>query len=617
MQDVQPRDSQRPFEIGSAPISRRPALYAAAVTALLCTLFLLLLAVNLGTSMSWDEGHHLFDGYTILKHHDYCLNPEVPPLAKVIAAIPVLPMNLYEPVLQGRTSQMEAFLDGKDFLFKNNPDALLLRSRLAISMFSLALALLVFLAGKEIFNSTTGLLALSFLVFDPNLLAHGALVTTDAAITCSVFGAFFAWYRYTVQPSTSRLLITGLVVGIAFAIKFTGLFLVPTLVLLALMEFLQHRNFKLFLKRCAALAVVFFTAYIVLWSCYGFRYATRPNNLSQNPTLANYLQDYAQVANPKPLAALSRFHILPEAYIWGLANTKLTEQRNVSYLFGTIHRHGTWLYFPAAISIKSTLPFLALLVIAALMSFREPTVRWRWLLLLAPVVVFLGFAMHSDMNIGIRHILPIYPFLNLIGASALSLGISRDRRWLAGTLVLLFFQAITSLRSFPAYIAYANEAWGGPKNVHHFLSDSNSDWGQQLKTVAVYLKDRNVTDCWLAYTASGVVDPRDYGVPCKPLPTTVNLWWLKVPMNVPKQIDGTVLISDDELEGINFPPGQPYPYSHFRQMKPAAILDGGILVYQGHFDLSLASSMVEQANPKSAPPTPPGDHPADDKSIPQ
>jgi hypothetical protein len=82
--------------------------------------------------------------------------------------------------------------------------------------------------------------------------------------------------------------------------------------------------------------------------------------------------------------------------------------------------HGTWLYFPAAIAIKSTIPFLALLVIAAVVCIRERTLRWRWLILMVPVVVFLGVAMHSDMNIGVRHVLPIYPFLYIIGASGLS-----------------------------------------------------------------------------------------------------------------------------------------------------------------------------------------------------
>jgi hypothetical protein len=570
-----------------------------AVAALLGVLFLQLLAVNIRSSMSWDEGHHLFDGYTILKHRDFGLNPEVPPFAKVIAAVPVLPMHLYEPRQQGRDSQLEAFTDGRDFLFTNDANALLLRGRLAVSLFTLVLALLVFLAGQKMFNTTAGLLALAFFVFDPLLLAHGALVTTDAMISCMVFAAVFGWYRYTLRPSVWMLIVTGLVVGLALATKFTGLFLLPTLFFLVLAEAAGKRSLRLAGRRLAALFVVALLAYTVLWGSYGFRYAARPNGLVQNPSLAMYLERYAKVARPWPLQILARSHALPEAYIWGLANTKLTEERDVSYLFGSIHRHGQWLYFPAAILIKSTLPFLILLLLAAFVCFRNREVRYTWLLLMIPVAVFLAFAMHSDMNIGVRHILPIYPFLYLIGASALGLLISRDRRWLVAAVVLFVFQASTSLRSFPGYIAYANEAWGGPEHVHRFLSDSNSDWGQQLKTVAAYLQARHVSDCWMAYTASGVVDEHYYGVPCRPLPTVVNLFWIPVAMTVPQQIDGPVLISDDELEGIDLPLGQPNPYAQFKDLKPTAVLDGGVMVYDGHFDVPLAANEVELASGRS------------------
>ena len=578
--------------------SRRSLLVAIGVAALLGLLFCELLAVNIKTSMCWDEGHHLFDGYTILRHHDFALNPEVPPFAKVVAALPLLPLHLYEPPQQGRSSQLEAYIDGRDFLFKNNADQLLLRSRMAVAGFTLILALLVFLAGKEIFDTQTGLLALSLLILDPNLLAHGALVTTDAAITCLVFASVYTWRRYTLQPSVWRLFLTAMLVGLAFATKFTGLFLVPILVLLAMAEAFQQRNLRLLAKRGAALSMIFCGAYTVLWSCYGFRYAARPDGLVQNPTLASYLQQYAQVGNPGSLQILARWHAFPEAFLWGLANTKLTEERDLSYLFGVIHRHGSWLYFPAAIAIKSTLPFLTALAVAVYVLFRTRAIRRQWLMLMVPVTVFLGFAMHSDMNIGIRHILPIYPFLYLIGVSALVWLVRNHKGMTAGVFVLIAFQAITSFRACPAYIAYANEAWGGSNNVHRFLGDSNSDWGQQLKTAAEYLQNRHITDCWMAYTASGVVDERYYGIPCRPLPTSVNLWWIPIPMEVPPQIKGVVLISDDQLEGIDLSFGQPNPYAQFRNLKPAVVLDGGLFVYEGEFDISLASKTVAFARSK-------------------
>jgi hypothetical protein len=565
------------------------------VGALLLLLWLQLFALSRCTSMSWDEGHHLFDGYTVLKHADFDLNPEVPPIAKIVAALPLLPLQLVEPVQQGRPSQLEAFLDGKDFLFHNDADRLLLRGRLAIALFTVLLALTVFVMAEAMFDTLTGLLALAFFVFDPNLLAHGALVTTDAAITCFVLASVFTWWRYTREPSARRLLLAGLLVGLAVATKFTGLFLIPTIALLVLWEAAANRSAALLRRRALAFGVTLTVAYLVLWTSYGFRYAARPDRRQLNPTLDVYLGNYARVANPKPLALLSRAHVLPEAYLWGLANTKLTEDRNVSYLFGAISRHGTPLYFPAAFLIKSTLPLLFLLAIAVWAFFRFPKLRRRWTVLMVPVGVFFALAMHSSMNIGVRHLLPIYPFLYIIAASTLTTLIYRHRRWIISAAVLICFQAFTSLRCFPADIAYANEAWGGPNNVHRYLSDSNSDWGQQLKTVAGYLRDHQVDSCWLAYTASGVVDERYYGVSCRPLPTTVNLWWIPITMSVPDEIDATVLISDDELEGIDLPFGTPNPYAAFRTMKPVAILDGGLFVYQGRFDMSQASRSVAEA----------------------
>jgi 4-amino-4-deoxy-L-arabinose transferase-like glycosyltransferase len=105
-----------------------------------------------------------------------------------------------------------------------------------------ALALLVFLAGQEIFGTAAGLLALAFLAFDPTLLAHGALVTTDASITLFVFASVYAWYRYSVRPTVWRLLLAGLAVGLGWAVKFTGLFLAPTLALVILLEWLERRD---------------------------------------------------------------------------------------------------------------------------------------------------------------------------------------------------------------------------------------------------------------------------------------------------------------------------------------------------------------------------------------
>lgn len=574
--------------------SRRRATIVCIALALLLVLVCQLAYTSRANSISWDEGHHLFDGYNILKQHDYSLNPEVPPLVKMIAAMPLLRMHLAVPPLQGRSEQTEAFLDGKDFVFHNDADKLLFRARMAVSVFMVGLAVSVFFAAYEMFGPIAGLLALAFLVFDPNFLAHGALVTTDAAISCCIFLALYFAYRYAKQPTPVRLLLVALATGLAMAAKFTGILILPMLLLLALAEAFSTRDWRLFIRRIVAVVVVGFLSFGILWSFYGFRYRARPADRALNPPLADYLKGLPSRQDAHHLALLAHAHLLPEAYIFGLANTKITEFADSSYFFGHIYRHGTWLYFPAAFVIKSTLPFLLLLAVAfALITAGRLKQHRELFFLLIPPAFFFAVAMHSTMNIGQRHILPIYPFLYVLLAGGAAWLIQKNRQWGYAIAVLLFWQIATSTRVAPAYMAYANEAWGGPSSLHKYLGDSNTDWGQQLKAAKKYLDRRGIKNCWFAYFADGVVDTSYYGIPCKRLPTPENTVWLNLPMNVPPEIDGPVLISDGVLAGIDYGQGSLNPYQQFRSLRPTAAIDYGLFVYDGHFKIPLAFALAE------------------------
>jgi hypothetical protein len=119
------------------------------------------------------------------------------------------------------------------------------------------------------------------------------------------------------------------------------------------------------------------------------------------------------------------------------------------------------------------------------------------------------------------------------------------------------------------------------------------DWGQQLKTVKQYLDERHDPDCWFAYFPDGAVQPQDYGIHCHRLPTPSGLWWFALPMKVPAQINGTVLISESDLEGVESGDGELNPYAAFRNLKPVAILQDGVYVYQGSFAVPLASAWVD------------------------
>ena len=265
-----------------------------------------------------------------------------------------------------------------------------------------------------------------------------------------------------------------------------------------------------------------------------------------------------------------------------------------AYLFGNVYRHGPWWYFPAAVLIKSTLPLQILLLAAVVLRLDRRVGAGRLVALLIPVAVYMGVVSSSHFDIGVRHLLPIYPFLYVVAAGAATALPTRGVVGRGLVAVLVVWQVATCLRAWPAYMAYGNEAWGGPSQVHRYLSDANTDWGQQLKAMKSYLDTRHENgDCWFAYFPDGAVEPSDYGVRCRRLPTTDSLWWLGLPMAVPPEISGTVLISDSDLEGIEFGEGEFNPYDAFRRLKPDAVIQGRVNIYHGHFSVPLAAALVQ------------------------
>ncbi len=545
-------------------------------------------------SATWDEAHHLYDGYTIWTRHDLRLNPEVPPLVKLVAALPLLPQQLYVPPDQHRGDPTEAFLGGHDFVFRNGPDRTLLPARMACMIFTLLLAGLIYFAAGRLFGSAAALIALTLFTFDPTVLANGTLVTTDLGSACTIFATIFALYCYLEKPRPQLLILAGVLAGLAMVTKFTGLLLAPMFLLIALSEAVYVRSFVLFVRRLGEITAVLLIAWFVIWATYGFRDAPGPNGSQLTPSLSAYIGSMPSAADARHLSYIARFHLLPQPYLWGLANTKKTEFEYISYFFGHIYRHGPWQYFPAAFLIKSTLPLLALLVAVPFLWRLVPKRTPRILtILLVPIVVYSAVITASHFDIGARHLLPLYPFFYLLAAAAAAVLLRRG--WLGvGTVVFLLVWHITSsVRVAPAYMAYGNEAWGGPAQVHRYVSDANTDWGQQLKAVKFYLDQNHITECWFVYFADGAVLPSDYGIPCHRLPDATSLWWLNLPMEVPPIVSGTVLISDSNLEGVISGDGSLNPYDQFRGLTPVASIQYGVNVYQGTFSIPLASALVQ------------------------
>lgn len=583
--------------------SKRRALVVAGVVSLLAILVLQLALSIHQESITWDEDDHLYSGYMSWKTGDFGLNPEHPPMVKMLAALPILGMQLKVPELQRRNFKHEAFLGGKDFLFKNDANTMLFRARMMASLLTVLLAVLVFLAAQEMFSTGAAFLALTLLVFDPNLLAHGALVTTDAGLSCFLFASVYAFYRYVKVPSAWRLVLVGLATGMAFAAKHTGVLVAPILIVLAVCELWRSRNASKYgdgsaissgrqsLHMLAALIVVAAISLTVLWGFYGFRYSARPAGLELNPTSAEYLQQLSRPNEAKLLQTIAKYRLLPESYIYGLADVRMIADFYSSYVLGKTYPHGVWFYFPLAMAIKSTLAFLALLAITVWAIAMRRLTRWREILFLTvPPVLYLIVAMSSRMNIGMRHILPMYPFLTVLMAGAAWTLVQRNRRWIYAVGVLVVFQIVTSLHAFPVYIPYANELWGGSSQTYRLLSDSNADWGEQLKATKKYLDQRGIKDCWFVYFAEGVVDYTYYGIPCKALPTP-DAMWVNEKFYPPAEIDGPVLISAANLSGFEYGPGELNPYEQFKSLTPTAVIAHEVFVYDGHFAIPKAAAI--------------------------
>ena len=574
---------------------------------LLAGLLLLVLAVELGFSVrrqsqTYDEATYIHAGYRYWQCGDFGVNTEHPPLSKLVATIPLLfdqPKNPGPPCASYDTGTEEDFAHGTDFLYSNDAGRILAETRFFAASFTVLLAVFVFLAARTMFGMGTAIMALLLLVFEPNILAHGALVTNDLPVTCWFFASVYAFYRYLQRPTTLGMIVCGVSAGFALATKNSSLLLPPILTMLVVAEgwivwrasspaTLADRGkfWKRLARGFVALAMIAVIAAAILWGFYRFRYSARPAGHEMSVSLSRNLNGVPGRVMGRVIPRLR--YVMPESYVYGLAdNAKDSTWGIETFLLGRLYPTGLWFYFPVAFVIKCTLGFLLLLLLTIFTGrdlWREKKREITFLII--PALSFFGVSLTSHLDLGIRYLLPVFPFLIVLVAAGV-LRFARQRRsWAYLAAALVAFHCISSLRAFPNYLAYSNEAWGGPQQTYRYLTDSNVDWGRGLIDVRDYLARHHITDCWLAYNATA--DPDYYDIPCKSLPDVVPHKRAAV---VPRPVEGTLLISASDLSGFAFW-GSPdmNPFAPLLHVKPAANLGGHTLVFQGSFDLRLLSA---------------------------
>ena len=566
--------------------NQRPKYYWLTAAALLVIQATLALTMVHRESLTYDEGDHMFAGYMMWKAGDYGLNPEHPPLAKLLATVPILSDHLWvPPPMPGQFFKSEAYLNGRDWLARNDGDRqhLVFEMRASAELLALGLCLFVFLAVREWFGDTTGLVALALAVFDPNVLAHSALVTTDIGVSCFFVAAIWTFYRFATRPTLTRLLLAGLATGLLLATKHSGILIGPMFVCLIAWEVLKAPGGdrrRVALRLTGGFFAIVVLSVLVLWGFYGFRYSARPAGMAFSTSVAAYAEPLPHFESAI-VVAVGRLHLLPESYLVGLVDVKLVSLAYPTFLLGKVYSHGLWYYFPLVILIKTTLGLLLLIGLATFATITGKLTRHRELFYsLAPPVIYLAVAMMSGMNIGSRHLLPMYAFVIIFAAAATVTLAGTNRRWMILCSVLVVAHVVSSLLVFPNEIAYANEASGGPRNVHNLLSDSTVDWAQQLFQVKQWQDGHPDQECWFAYFARPVIDPAVYGIRCHALPTFDTQWSGGVGL-IPPTINGTILISAGDLSGCEWPSGQLNPYRSFQTRHPDLAIDDSVFVYQG------------------------------------
>lgn len=547
-------------------------------------------------SQTDDEADHILAGYRHWRCRDFGSNAEHPPLVKLLASFPLLFSHLQEPEPlcgSGPPSLKNDYVAARKFLYSNDADKILFEARCFAGILTLILALLVFEAAREMFGIGPALLALTVFVFDPNLLANGSLVTTDTVVACFLFAGVFAFYRYVKKPGALRLIVTGLAAGLALVSKLSGGVIFPWLCILALVNlvlwhFRQEASATLSLKLkrdvgqavrlAGALFAISVIAFATLWAFYGFRFSARPGGESILPAVSKN-----QVRTGLVLS-LAQHHVVPEGYYYGMLfqSGAVTGGRQ-TFLLGKMYPHGQWFYFPATFVIKSTIGFLLLILIAALArSWYRKDLLLEMAFLCIPLASYTFVCMMSGTNWGLRYLLPAYPFLIILAAAGAWSVATQYKLGAYVVLLLVMFHAVSSLRSAPHYIPYCNELWGGPAQAYRVVSDSNADWGQDLKATKAYLDRSGVKTCWLAYPQTA--DPHYYGISCSLLEAWPN------PEAVPETVEGTVLIGATSLVGFLTGPNELNPYAQFVGMAPLANINGSVLVFRGRFDLPLVSA---------------------------
>ncbi len=498
-------------------------------------------------AITFDEGPHLAIGYVTLRTGDYRLQPIHihPPLANVLAAAPLLLQHdLPDPrqVDGWEIASLSAETDAIVWQYAH-PAHLATAGRVPILLLGVLLGAFVIRWARELGGYRAALISAVGFAFDPNLIAHGAVITTDMAVTLLSFATLYVYHRWqgamarSSRPSALWPLAVGGLLGLAQLAKVSALLLIPVVGLLWLCDAWRLRRGP-GAALVGELLLLGGAAFLVVWGGYRFQVVPVPGVPFSLPA-GTHLRIYQS---------------LEAHYALG----------HPTFLAGRVGEYGWWQYFPVAFLLKTPLPVLLLGLLALRRPFRPaPTLAWFPLL-------YVISALFSSVDIGYRHLLPVLPFLYVGLGVAWGREMPRLRRW--GLLAASCWLIVGTLRTLPYPLTFFNELAGGPAGGYRYLVDSNLDWGQNLWDLASWMQEHDVRR--IAYAHYSPARPATYGGRADFLPPDPRA----VPFAPWDPSAGWYAIGATVLQGPYAPSLNTYAW--FRSAAPITRLGNALFIYR-------------------------------------
>lgn len=588
-------------------------LLTPSAAAVLVVVFALVLAVlsSCNDSLIVDEVPHTGAGYSYVTQLDYRLNPEHPSLVKDLAGIPLSFLDFSAGNVFGTTMWTKdvngQWEFGRRLIFHSgaNADAVKMLARAPMLVFFLAACWIVWRWMSGRYGKRAALLSVILLAFSPTVLAHARLVTTDmAAATGAVLATYF-FVRFLRRPSPISFVWSALTLGIALVSKFNDALLGPFFVIVAVLwgldgRFLSVRHWKAAGRLFLLTAAIGASAFVfVVWPLYVVQTLHQPIAQQHAETVAilgyqsnNPLKSFALWASDKPIIRGAGHWVL------GLAMTaQRAEGDNTIYWMGRVVKFGGIWYFPIVYFLKEPLAwwFLVAMAITAFAFHRrrhrgEPVHgswwsrnadEWVWLLWLA---IYWAVSLQSHLNIGIRHLLPTYPFIIMLVAGRLEVLLEWLKRndplrakLFGGAIALLVgWYVFESAAVYPYYLTYFNQLAGGPSGGYRYVTDSNLDWGQDLKRLAQYVDANDIPAISLDYF--GWSDP-SYYLGDKYVWTTGSAWKDAADFKRRNRSDGWIAISATFYQESIFRADGKGAYRWLLDYEPTAVIGHSIFVW--------------------------------------